>query len=127
MRPHERWIWVEPIGFDVEQGDLGVGEYLDTCGFVPHTICLLMTSPDFVLSHEDHAGEVDLPPDFCARDGHEFGRDRQRQVWTNRQLQQLIANLQARGVRVFLTVFSAWYRDQYHHEWLSDHREVFMV
>jgi hypothetical protein len=127
MRPHERWIWVEPIGFDVEQPDLGVGQYLDTCGFIPHTICLLMTSPDFVLSHEDHEGEVDLPPDFCARDGHEFGRDRQRQVWTNRQLQQLIANLHARGVRVFLTVFTAWYRDQYHHEWLADHREVFMV
>ncbi|MHB8996419.1 MAG: hypothetical protein ACYC63_14335 [Armatimonadota bacterium] len=127
MRPHERWIWVEPIGFDVEQPDLGVGQYLDTCGFMPHTICLLMTSPDFVLSHEDREDEFDLPPDFCARDGHEFGRDRQRQVWTNRQLQQLIANLQARGVRVFLTVFTAWYRDRYHPEWLADHREVFMV
>jgi hypothetical protein len=127
MRPHERWIWVEPIGFDVEQPDLGVAQYLDTCGFIPHTICLLMTSPDFVLSHEDRGDEFDLPPDFCARDGHEFGRDRQRQVWTNRQLQQLIANLHARGVRVFLTVFTAWYRDQYHHEWLADHREVFYV
>ena len=95
MRPHERWIWVEPIGSDVEQPDRGVGEYLDTCGFTPHTICLLMTSPDFVLSHEDFEDEVDLPPDFCARNGHEFGRDRQRQVWTNRQLQELVANLQA--------------------------------
>lgn len=127
MRPHERWIWVELIGFDVEQPDLGVGDYLDRCGFAPHTICLLLTSPDFVLSHEDQEGEVVLPPDYCARDGHEFGRDRQRQQWTNRQLQRLIALLHERGVRVFLTVFTAWYRDRYHPEWLAGHHEVFMV
>jgi len=127
MRPHERWIWVELIGFDVTQPDQGVQQYLDDAGFVPDVICLLLASPDFVLSHEDHAGEVTLPPDFCSRDGHDFGRDRQRQVWTNLQLKQLIANLQARGVRVFLTVFTAWYRNQYHHEWLADHPETFMV
>ncbi|MEN6301774.1 MAG: hypothetical protein ABFD96_03575, partial [Armatimonadia bacterium] len=127
MRPHERWIWVELIGFDVEQPDYGVAEYLDTAGFTPDVICLLLTSPDFVLSHEDHAGEVELPPDYCSRDGHEFGRHRQRQKWTNRQLQGLVRGLQERGVKVFLTVFTAWYRDKFHQEWLGQHQEVFMV
>jgi hypothetical protein len=133
VRPHERWIWVELIGFDVTQPDHGVAEYLDDAGFVPDVICLLLASPDFVLSHEDRRGrqcpheEFDLHPDFCSRDGHELGRHRQRQVWTNRQLQALIRNLQARGVKVFLTVFTAWYRDQYHPEWLGEHPELFMV
>lgn len=127
MRSHERWIWVELIGFDVEQPDYGVAEYLDTAGFTPDVICLLLTSPDFVLSHEDYEGEVELPPDYCSRDGHEFGRHRQRQKWTNRQLQGLIRGLQERGIKVFLTVFTAWYRDKFHQEWLGQHREVFYV
>ena len=127
MRPHERWIWVELIGFDVTQPDQGVQQYLDDAGFVPDVICLLLASPDFVLSHEDRDDEFDLPPDFCSRDGHELGRHRQRQVWTNRQLQALIRNLQARGVKVFLTVFTRWYGNQHHPEWLGDHPELFMV
>lgn len=127
MRPHERWIWVELIGFDVTKPDHGVQEYLDDAGFVPDVICLLLASPDFVLSHEDRHEEFELPPDVCSRDGHELGRHRQRQVWTNRQLQGLIRNLQARGVKVFLTVFTRWYGNQHHHEWLADHQEVFMV
>ena len=96
MRPHERWIWTELIGFDSEQPDQGVAEYLETTGFVPDCICLLITSPDFALSHEDWPGEVDLPPDFCSRDGHDHNPQRSRQVWTNRQLRSLIDGLHAR-------------------------------
>ncbi|MCE5238414.1 hypothetical protein LLH23_07960 [bacterium] len=127
MRTHERWIWTELIGFDVTQPDHGVQQYLDDAGFVPDVICLLLASPDFVLSHQDRDDEFDLPPDACSRDGHELGRHRQRQVWTNHQLQALIASLQARGVKVFLTVFTRWYGDQHHPEWLGEHPELFMV
>jgi hypothetical protein len=127
LRPHERWIWTELIGFDVTQPDHGVQEYLDDAGFVPDAICLLLTSPDFVLSHEDREDEFELWPDYCSRDGHELGRHRQRQVWTNRQLQRLIAGLQARGIQVYLTVFTQFYHHQFHHEWLGDHPEVCSV
>jgi len=44
MRNHERWIWTELIGFDSDQPDQGVAEYLETTGFVPDCICLLITS-----------------------------------------------------------------------------------
>ncbi len=83
-RPHERWIWTELIGFDNEQPDQGVGEYVDNAGFTPHGICLMLTSPDFVLSHEDVGEEITLAEDFCSRDGHEFNPHRERQAWTNR-------------------------------------------
>ena len=127
MRPHERWIWTELIGFDSDQLDQGVAEYLGAAGFVPDAVCLLMTSPDFALSHQDWPGEVELPPDFCSRDGHERNPLRRRQVWTNRQLQGLIEGLHARGVQVHLTMFTRFYGNRFHHEWLSDHPEVCLV
>ena len=126
-RPHERWIWTELIGFDNRQPDLGVSEYLETTGFTPQAISLLLASPDFILGHESIPDERELPPEFCSRDGHEFNPQRQRQVWTNRQLQRLIANLQERGVQVFLSVFTLLYHNQSHHEWLSDHPETWLV
>jgi len=127
VRPHERWIWTELIGFDNRQPDLGVKEYLDQAGFAPKAICLLMATPDFILSHRGIAEERALPPNCCSRDGHEHNRHRQRQVWTNHQLRELIRRLHARGVEVYVTVFTRFFRDQYGHEWLSDHREVFQV
>jgi len=127
QRACEKWIWTELIGFDTRDEDLGVGAYLDAAGFTPDAICLMITSPDFILSHEGVDEEVALPPDFCSRDGHEFNPHRQRQVWTNQQLKRLIEELQARGVDAYLTVFTRFYGDRFHHEWVSDHREVCMV
>ena len=127
MRPHERWIWTELIGFDSDRPDLGVSEYLDGTGFVPDAICLMMTSPDFALSHEATDDEVELPPDFCSRDGHELNPQRGRQVWTNTQLRGLIAGLQSRGVAVYVSMFTRFYGNQFHHEWVSDHKEVCQV
>ncbi|MGD9494899.1 MAG: hypothetical protein AB7Y46_01190 [Armatimonadota bacterium] len=126
-RPHERWIWTELIGFDNGRVDLGVGEYLEAAGFVPTGISLLLTSPDFVLSHQGPAGEFTLPPDVCSRDGHEFNPHRQRQAWTNRQLHGLIGELHERGIAVFLSVFTRFYGNRFHHEWLSDHPEACKV
>ncbi len=126
-RPHERWIWTELIGFDNRHPDLGVQEYLDLAGFTPAGICLLLTSPDFVLSHESVSEEITLPEDFCSRDGHEFNPHRQRQAWTNHQLMGLIAELHRRGIRAYLTVFTRFYGNRFHHEWLSDHPEACLV
>ncbi len=126
-RPHERWIWTELIGFDNRAPDMGVQAYVDTAGFAPDAICLLITSPDFILSHEERDEEVDLPPDFCSRDGHEHNPVRQHQTWTNRQLRRLIDELHRHGTGAYLTVFTRFYGNQFHREWVSDHREVCMV
>ena len=123
----EKWIWTELIGFDNRDEDLGVGAYLDAAGFVPDAICLMITSPDFILSHESVGEEVALAADFCSRDGHEFNPHRQRQVWTNHQLRRLIDELHAHGIAAYLTVFTRFYGNRFHHEWVSDHREVCMV
>lgn len=126
-REHERWIWTELIGFDNRHDDLGVGEYVDAAGFTPDGICLLLTSVDFVLSHQGFVEDAVLPPDVCSRDGHDRNPHRERQEWTSGQLRALIAELHARGIEVFLTVFTRFYDDRFHHEWLSDHPEALQV
>ena len=51
MKNPEHWIWTELMGFDNTKTDLGVSEYLENAGFVPKGICIMMTTPDFVLAH----------------------------------------------------------------------------
>ena len=121
---YERWIWTELIGFDNLQRDFGVGEYLETTGFVPDAICLLMSSVDFVLLHKDIDRETPLPMDFCSREGHERNQVRERQVWTNHQLRRFIEALHRHDIDVYLTVFTQYFGDRHHREWASDHPEV---
>lgn len=127
QRPHERWIWTELIAFDNKRPDLGVGDYIGKAGFLPTAVCLLIGSPDFVLSHQGIKDEYDLPTEYCSRDGHEFNQERKRQVWTNHQLRALINGLRERGVQVYLSTFAGYTRDRTHHEWITDHREVLHV
>lgn len=126
-RPHERWIWTELIGFDNTREDMGVGDYVEAAGFTPEGVCLLLTSVDFVLSHDGFDPTKVLPPDVCARDGHDRNPHRERQEWTAAQLRELIARLHARGIKAYLTVFTRFYGNKFHHEWLSDHPEALMV
>jgi len=123
-RNHERWIWLELIGFDQDQPDFGVDEYLHTTGFVPDAICWLLSSIDFILLHGGMETETSLPADLCSREGHEHNQDRKRQVWTNHQVRGLIDQLHERGVEVYATVFAQYHGDRHHQEWASDHPEV---
>lgn len=126
-RAHQRWIWTELIGFDNSREDMGVGEYIDLAGFTPDGFCLMLTSVDFILSHDGLQPNMVLPPDFCARDGHDRNPHRERQEWTSGQLRELIAQLHARGVKAYVSVFTRFYGNKYHHEWLSDHPEALRV
>lgn len=126
-RSHERWIWTELIAFDNQKPDFGVNQYLKATGFTPKAICLLIGSPDFVLSHAGIEKEVDLPKEYCSREGHEFNRERKRQDWTNHQLRSLIQGLKKKGVEVYLSSFSKYTRDREHREWIRDHLEVLHV
>ncbi|EDL59690.1 hypothetical protein [Gimesia maris] len=126
-RAYERWIWTELIAFDNQQDDYGVQQYLDKAGFTPTSICLLIGSPDFVLSHPGLEQDFPLYPEYCSREGHEFNRERKRQDWTSYQLRSLIKNLQKQGVQVFLSTFAKYTRDRTHREWISDHLEVLHV
>lgn len=124
--PPERWIWVELIGFDNTQADLGVAGYLATVGFTPQVVCLFLFSPDFVLLHRV-GEEVTFPPDYCSYNAHPHNGQRARQVWTSGQLRRLVGELHGRGIRVYLSVMTFHLADRCHREWASDHRELLEV
>jgi hypothetical protein len=121
---YQPWIWTELLAFDNIQEDFGVKKYLDKTGFIPKVICLMFSSPDIVLQHEALNKERDFPADLCSRDAHEGNEERKRQVWTNFQLKSLVDNLHNAGVEVYLSLFTVFYKNKYHHEWMSDHPEA---
>lgn len=122
---YKRLIWIELIGFDNTRPDVGVGDYLDNVGFTPHALSLLITQPDIFHHHQGMAQCVELPPDVCSYYGHPQNSERERQVWTNHQLKQLVDEFHARGVKVMLATFTSWLGDLYNKEWVSDHHELF--
>ncbi|KKR04406.1 MAG: hypothetical protein UT30_C0008G0028 [Candidatus Uhrbacteria bacterium GW2011_GWF2_39_13] len=121
---YEAWIWTELLAFDNTQKDQGVSEYLIKTGFIPKGICLLVSSPDFVLLHDGIKEEKILPPDICSRRGHERNEERERQEWTNYQIKSLVENLHKKGVEVYISMFTSYMMDKFHGEWMSKHPEV---
>ena len=101
----KNYIWVELIGFDNEQPDFGVANYLRNTGFIPEGISFLLTSVDFVNLHTNMEEEYTLADDFCSYSGHPYNCERARQKWTNFQLRDLISVLQSYGIAVFCSFF----------------------
>lgn len=130
-RNHERWLWIELIGFDNEQPDFGVAEFLERAGFTPDAICLLMYTPDFVHTHEGLDEERVFPPDFCSYRAHPTNRERDRQAWTNHQLRALIGELQARGVAIYVSFFNLFTSvidgEMYRSPWSDAHPELMEI
>ncbi len=130
-RNHERWMWIELIGFDNELPDFGVAGFLERAGFVPDAICILMYTPDFVHTHEGLDEERVFPPDFCSYRAHPTNRERSRQAWTNHQLRALIGELQTRGVAVYVSFFNLFTSvidgEMYRSPWSEAHPELMEI
>jgi hypothetical protein len=125
--PCEKWIWTEMLAFDTEQPDLGVQAYLDTVGYIPDVISLLLSAPDFVLLHTPLDQDRELPADCSSRDGHSGNETRRRQTWTSFQVREVVARLHEAGVQVYLSFFTHYLKDKFHREFLSDHPEAKVV
>ena len=124
---YESWIWTELLAFDNASPDQGVAAYVERLGFAPTGISLMASASDFVMLHAPLTEDRPLFADVCTRFGHAGNEERARQDWTAFQLRSLIANLRARGIAVFVSVFAAYHHDAYHREWLSDHPEARIV
>ena len=98
-------IWIELIGFEKNSPDHGVQAYLDTLGFIPDSISLLLTSVDFINTHRGMGEPYVLPPYACSYGGHAENDQRKRQDWTNQDLRGLIQSIQAHKISVFLSFF----------------------
>lgn len=96
----ERWYWIELIGFDNELPDYGVESFLSR-NVTTTGVSLLFSHIDFLF---EQGSEV-LPITACSYGGHEYNRERRRQVWTKAQLRGLVGALQERGIKVFFSAF----------------------
>ncbi len=120
----DQWVWTELLAFDNSAQDYGVADYLATLGFVPQTICMLFSSPDLFLLHDNLNQEEKLSPLFCSRDAHPGNGTRLRQDWTNFQLRNLIQTLKDAGSACYLSCFTTYYQNRYHQEWMGLHPEA---
>ena len=98
MKKSNNYIWMPLIGFDREQADKGVSEYLNKAGFVPEGISVFIFHPDIVNQHEGMEREYQLSADCCSYFGSPRNEFRERQDWTNYDLRELAHELAARGI-----------------------------
>jgi len=124
----QRWMWIELIGFDNQQADLGVADFLDNAGLVPAGLSLLFATADFVHTHRGLDQEVVFPPDYCSYGGKPYNMERNRQAWTNWQLKELVDRLRQRGIHVYFTLFNLYVSvidgAAYRSPWCDSHPEL---
>ncbi|MBC7288183.1 MAG: hypothetical protein H5T86_09105 [Armatimonadetes bacterium] len=119
----QTWLWIELIGFDNEQPDYGIAQYLERAGFVPDAVSLFLFNPDFVHTHDSCGEDITFPFDYSSYGGHPTSYERKRQDWTRFQLMGLVRELQQRGVAVYFSVFDIFVTDQ----WIGRHPELLHV
>ncbi|MBQ4631704.1 MAG: hypothetical protein IJB70_12065 [Clostridia bacterium] len=124
MDKKNHMIWTPLIGFDRDQPDCGVGEYLDTTGFIPAALSVFIFHPDIINEHENMDKEFTFHIDFCHYFGAPRNEYRERQPWTNYDLRKLGKNLADRGVEAFIGVDGVYLENSRHYEWQSDHLEL---
>ncbi len=108
----EKWIWIELIGFDKDQPDFAIDDLFSRIGYVPNGVSILISSVDFVNGHAAGFEDRALSPMCCSYEGHPCNEERNRQVWTGKELKALIRALQQKKTQVLLSFFNMFtYRD----------------
>ncbi len=118
------FIWMPLIGFDRDQKDKGVGEFIENARFTPKGVSVFLFHSDIVNEHEDMSREFVLHPDNCAYYGASCNEIRERQPWTNYDLRTLAGELKARDIEAYLGIMGVYLEDTRHKEWESDHPEL---
>ena len=128
---YEKWVWIELIGFDNRERDYGVGSYLQGIGTIPQGISLLFFTPDFVHAHKGMERELTLPIEVCSYGARPYGKERNRQEWSNYQLRGLVAELQKHGIEVYCSFFNLFHfrvegeAEIRKSEWCAAHPELY--
>lgn len=117
-------IWMQMLGFDMNDPDRGVQRYLDNLGFVPESICALLFHCDFFNLYRGMEEEYPLFKDNCAYYGIPRNNERERQDWTNYKLRELIRELKKKGIEFYAGIMGIYLNDAFHREFLSDHPEL---
>jgi len=120
----KHYIWMPLIGFDKNQPDKGVDEYIKNAGYTPGAVSVFLFHPDIINEHENMDKEFVLHPDCCSYYGVPANEFRERQDWTNYDLRELAHSLEARGIDGYIGVDGVYLENTKHYEWESDHLEL---
>ena len=124
MEKSRNFIWMPLIGFDKDQSDKGVGEYIEKAGFTPSGVSVFIFHPDIVNQHEGMEKEFTLSADCCSYFGSPRNEFRERQDWTNYDLKKLVSELCDRGIEAYLGIDGVYLNNTRHYEWESDYPEL---
>ena len=124
MKKYEPWIWTELVAFDHASQDFGVKTYLDRLGFSPHTICLFVSAPDFILSFDSSDENVVLPKDCCVYGVYSMDPRRNIQPWKMCEVKGLIEELHKYNIKVLVSVMTWYMFNKMRPEWLDNNLEI---
>ncbi len=123
----EIFVWIPLIGFDRDQEDKGVADFLHKTIAPPAAVSLFLFHSDIVNQHQGMDQEYPLPPDNCSYYGSVRNEERYRQEWTNYDLRELCRSLKENGVQPYLGIMGVYLNNRHHYEWESDHPELMFI
>ncbi|MDE6944214.1 MAG: hypothetical protein K2P66_07295 [Lachnospiraceae bacterium] len=109
--------------FDNRKKDFGVGDYVETLGFVPQIITLLENSIEQIHSHNGVIDNERIPYLWCAERAMPGGN-----VWSKRDLYGLVESVHAYGSKFFMGALACpnqFAEYDTRAEWLYQHSDVF--
>lgn len=135
MRPYEKQLWIELIGFDCLAPDYGVKDFLARMEEKPARISLLLWSANIIHAHAGLETDFPLGPQQCSYYARPYNEERKRQEWSAFALRGLIAELRKYGIAVYLCVCDQVMSQAYaaensiprKEEWIDSHPELFYL
>ncbi len=125
MTDYEKILWVELIGFNNREPDMGVKSYIDGLGFTPTGVSIFMWGPDFVHLHCGLEEDAEFPPGIGSYLDVWFDTPKyQGPPWHKFQLKRLVDEFHRYGVRVLFSIFPCSLGNRWHQEWVYDHQEL---
>jgi hypothetical protein len=111
-------------GFSGQGPDLGVKAFLDNMGFIPSTISLLTTCPDFIHEHDGRIDHTPLRFEYTS-----YGGWRKTRRWTRCEYKTVVAELRRHGINVLLSLMANAYHPTFEKmsDWAKQHPELFVV
>lgn len=104
MKKLENNYWIDLIGFDVNDKEYTVNRFIEINRGRVDGIYLLIGNPDFALAFKGMDTEYDLKPAECAYGAHKYSDERERQVWTNYDLKELVEIFHKKNIEVYITL-----------------------
>ena len=104
MKKLENNYWIDLIGFDVNDKEKTVDHFIAVNRGRVDGIYLLIGNPDFALAFKGMDIEYSLKPAECSYGAHKYSDERERQVWSNYDLKELVEIFHKKNIEVYVTL-----------------------